>query len=128
MNIESSASLHTRNIDTGNNGYWNRNSERDHLMQEVQSYHEAPAFVQMPVKATHRRNARRRSVRQGAQIFDKAMPLSSAYTVASGEVLILRDGQLIDMVEAGELLDQRIWSDATAIAHTDCTLAPRLPA
>ena len=64
-------------------------------------------------------------MRRGGRIFGKTSPLARAYVVASGEVLILRDGRPVDLVEAGELLDPRIWRDATAIARTDCTLAPR---
>lgn len=94
---------------------------RDQINQSLQSRQEAPAFVQAP----HRRVIRRRNVRKGGRIFGKTTPLASAYMVASGEVLILRDGRLVDLVEAGELLDPSIWSDATAIAFTDCTLAPR---
>ena len=93
-------------------------------MQGRQSYQEAPVVVQMPVKATHRHIVRRRTVRRGMRIFGKSLPLANVYMVASGEVMILRGGQLVDLVEAGELLDQRIWRGATAIAHTDCMLAP----
>ena len=94
-------------------------------MQVLQRYQEAPVFVQPPVKATHRRIVRRRRVRQGGLIFGRVAPLARPYVVAAGEVLILRDGQPVDLVTAGELLDPRFWGEVTAVAHTDCTLVPR---
>ena len=66
-----------------------------------------------------------RNVRKGGRIFGASLPLADAYFVAAGEVIILRDGRPVDLVEAGELLDPNIWRNATAIAHTDCTLAPQ---
>lgn len=65
----------------------------------------------------------RRSVSRGSHIFDKHSPAPRPYTVTAGEVMILRNGHLVDLVEAGELLDPRIWQGATAVARTDCTLA-----
>lgn len=53
------------------------------------------------------------------------MKLTGAYVVTDGEVMIMREGRIIDIVEAGELLDSRIWTGATAVAYTDCTLAPQ---
>ena len=64
-----------------------------------------------------------RRVRRGTRIFDTSARFLRSYSIASGEVLILRGGRPIDLVETGELLDPRIWRDATAIAFTDCTLA-----
>lgn len=88
---------------------------------------DAPSFAPMPAPAG-KLGMRRRVVRSGSQIFDRTMPLANAYTVASGEVLILREGRVVDIVEPGELLDPRIWTDATAVALTDCTLAPQVAA
>ncbi len=92
----------------------------------VESYDQVPAFMPMGTQPAGF-GARQHSVRKGARIFDGSAPFGRAYTVASGEVLVQRDGRLIDIVEAGELLDPRFWGDATAIARTDCTLtAPTL--
>ena len=46
----------------------------------------------------------------------------TAYLVASGEVLIVRHGQPVDLLEAGDLLDLQIWPGATAMALADSTL------
>ena len=94
-------------------------------MQALQSLEHAPAIVHAPVVAPPRRIVRRRNVRKGGRIFGASLPLADAYFVAAGEVIILRDGRPVDLVEAGELLDPNIWRNATAIAHTDCTLAPQ---
>jgi CRP-like cAMP-binding protein len=96
------------------------------LAQRVDSYPldsftQAPAFVVMPAQ-TSRPAQREHRVHKGARIFDASSPFARTYTVASGEVLVHRAGQLVDIVEAGELLDPRFWGDATATAHTDCTL------
>lgn len=87
----------------------------------VESFDLVPAFMLLGTQPGIF-DARTNKVRKGARIFDGSAPFTRAYTVASGEVLVERDGRLIDIVEAGELLDPRIWGDATAIAYTDCTL------
>jgi hypothetical protein len=46
-----------------------------------------------------------------------------AYLVTSGEVLIVRHGQPVDLLEAGDLLDLQIWPGATAMALADSTFA-----
>jgi len=57
--------------------------------------------------------------------FSKGQPLiqpssicNSAYLVVHGEVLIVRHGRPVDLVEAGELLEADLWPDAMAIALT----------
>ncbi|MEZ4706425.1 MAG: hypothetical protein R3A44_04425 [Caldilineaceae bacterium] len=72
----------------------------------------------------------------GGQILFQEGDTDSAYRVLKGEVLILRQGRVVDLVETGELLDAHIWPGATAVAWTDCTLeavrpqplAPSIPA
>jgi CRP-like cAMP-binding protein len=120
-----SIDLHTRTSLQRAYSIDSEDARRDQIMRAFQSYQEAPAFVQMPVKTADQRIVRRRRVRKGGHIFAESTPSANTYMVASGEVLIFRDGQPVDLVEAGELLDPRIWSDATAIARTDCILAPR---
>ncbi len=44
------------------------------------------------------------------------------YEVITGEVVIISNGQMVDLVEAGEWLDDVIWPDATIVAWTDCVL------
>ena len=77
------------------------------------------------VMSTVYRYVTRRHVAQGERIFSRTSPVWRAYTVTAGEVLIVRDGLPVDLVGAGELLDPRFWPGATALAHTDCTLALR---
>jgi len=91
-------------------------------MQAYQDHHSSTPPPGL-ILGMNRHAIRRRSVPRGSRIFDKYAPPSRPYTVAAGEVMILRDGRLVDLVEAGELLDPRIWQGATAVARTDCTLA-----
>ena len=79
-------------------------------------------IVGEPVSKASQRE-RFRWVRRGTRIFDASGPYVRIYRVAAGEVLILRGGWPVDLVEAGEMLDPRMWQDATAIAYTDCTLS-----
>ncbi|MEZ4656389.1 MAG: hypothetical protein R2911_02350 [Caldilineaceae bacterium] len=58
----------------------------------------------------------------GGQMLFQEGDATSAYRVLKGEVLILRQGRVVDLVEAGELLDARIWPGAMAVAWTECTL------
>lgn len=58
----------------------------------------------------------------GGQIIFDENETSQAYQVISGEVVILRSGQMVDLVQAGELLDASIWNGATAVAWTHCVL------
>lgn len=61
-------------------------------------------------------------VAAGEPIFSGHEPESNAYIVTSGEVLMFRYGCPVDLLEAGELLDLRIWRDAMAVALKNCTL------
>jgi hypothetical protein len=47
---------------------------------------------------------------------------SQTYRLIEGEVLVLRHGVPIDLVEAGDYIDARIWPDATLLAWTDCRM------
>lgn len=87
----------------------------------VEIFSQVPTFVTKPT-APSSPSLRQRIVRRGARIFDASAQRARAYTVASGVVLVHRHGELIDIVEAGELLDPHFWGDATAVAYTDCTL------
>ena len=45
------------------------------------------------------------------------------YQVIAGELMILVNGYSIDLIEAGEYLDERIWNDGVVVqARTDCEL------
>ena len=94
-------------------------------MPRLQTIPETAAFVPMPVHVAHRDNIRRRYIRRGKRIFGGSTQLNGAYLVAKGEVMIIRDGNIVDFVEKDELLDSRIWRDATAVAYTDCLLTPQ---
>lgn len=63
-----------------------------------------------------------RLVRRGERIFNTRRQSPSVYTVVKGEILILRRGQLVDVVGPGEFLDTRFWPGANAVAWTDCRL------
>ena len=86
---------------------------------------DAATFVPMPLHIAHRDNIRRRFIRQGRRIFGESVQLNGAYVVARGAAMIVRNGFIVDFVEAGELLDSRIWQNATAVAYTDCLLLPQ---
>lgn len=47
---------------------------------------------------------------------------SQTYRLIEGEILVLRHGVPIDLVEAGDYIDARIWPDATLLAWTDCRM------
>ena len=49
---------------------------------------------------------------------------NQAYLITSGEVIILRDGQPVDLLEEDELLDLAFLPETVAIAHRSCTLIP----
>ncbi|MEZ4659735.1 MAG: hypothetical protein R2911_19440, partial [Caldilineaceae bacterium] len=56
------------------------------------------------------------------QVLSSADVLYHGYQVLAGEVLIVRNGRTVDLVEAGEWLNAQIWPGATAMAWTDCIL------
>jgi hypothetical protein len=60
---------------------------------------------------------------EGQIIFQPEKPDGRAYRVLGGEVLILRSGHPVDLVESGEYLDGQVWPGAVALARTDCDLA-----
>ena len=63
------------------------------------------------------------SIYIGGQIIGNEQGLAGqVYEVIAGEVVIISNGQTVDLVEAGELLDDAIWPDATIVAWTDCVL------
>jgi len=94
-------------------------------MQPVRNVRKTASITPLQAQTVHRYNIRRRKIRKGMRIFSEQRALSGAYVVTRGEVMILRAGRIIDIVEAGELLDASIWRGATAVAYTDCTLAPQ---
>ena len=61
-------------------------------------------------------------ITKGQRLFTDPALHSGTYLVTSGEVLILRNGRPVDLVEAGEILSREVWSDADAVALTTCTL------
>lgn len=60
----------------------------------------------------------------GGQILFDETDNSSVFQLLAGEVVILRNGQVVDLIEAGEVIDAGIWSGGTAVAWTDCVLQP----
>lgn len=48
-----------------------------------------------------------------------------SYLVTSGEVLILRNGRPVELLERGEIFDPSLWPGTTAMALHNCTLAIR---
>jgi hypothetical protein len=65
-----------------------------------------------------------RLLRKGQTVFDEQTLFDATYLVRSGEILIVRNGRPIDLVEADELLAATLWSGAIAIAMTDSLLEP----
>ncbi|MEZ4869962.1 MAG: hypothetical protein R3C14_52025 [Caldilineaceae bacterium] len=45
-----------------------------------------------------------------------------SYLVLSGEVVIMRNGRPVDLIEAGEWLESALWVGSSAVALTDCTV------
>lgn len=83
----------------------------------------ATILATFPLPSTARNKvAEQIQVNQGQQIFNEQNLGVQSYLVTSGEVLILRRGRAIDLVEAGELLESELWPGAIAVALTDCTL------
>ena len=79
-------------------------------------------YASMGTERDYRPVTRSRRVPRGRRIFKTGSEPARAYTVTEGEVVILRRGQLVDLVEPGEVLDPHIWGSVTAVALTDCTL------
>ena len=59
----------------------------------------------------------------GEIIREAGATLSQSYVITNGEVIILRNGVPVDLLEAGEILDDFCWEGATAVAHADCALS-----
>ncbi len=94
-------------------------------MPRLEIMTDAATIIPMPVHVAHRDNMRRRHIPQGRRIFGESKQLKGTYLIAKGEAMIIKDGYIVDFVERGEVLDSRIWSDATAVAYTDCLLEPQ---
>lgn len=58
----------------------------------------------------------------GGEILFHEYDKNSAYHLLLGEVVMLRNGQVVDLVEAGELINADMWQGVTAIAWTDCVI------
>lgn len=58
----------------------------------------------------------------GGQILFNETDSTSAFHLLAGEVVIIRHGQVVDLVETGERIDAAIWNGGTAVAWTDCVL------
>lgn len=59
---------------------------------------------------------------RGETIVLNQEPEAKAYEVTCGEVLIIHNGRIVDLVEAGEILDTAFWPGAMMIARIDCVL------
>jgi hypothetical protein len=62
-----------------------------------------------------------RQVHRGHVLFDPTAD-PPAFQLMEGEIVIFRSGHPVDLVEAGEYVDGRMWTEATAVARTHCTL------
>ncbi len=67
---------------------------------------------------------RQQCVPAGEAIFTPDDVNRRQYLLVSGEVIILRNGQIVDLVESGELLDPAIWPGAMAVAWHASILQP----
>lgn len=77
-----------------------------------------------PQRASSTKLAGRRRVARGHVLFDSGASAPGAFCLVEGEIVIMRRGLAIDLVEAGEYVDVSMWSgNTTAVARTDCTLA-----
>ncbi len=72
-----------------------------------------PASVRRPLR-----------LQKGEQLFTESALGEQRYLMTSGELLILRNGRPVDLVEAGELLEHALWPDTTAVALTACAFEP----
>jgi hypothetical protein len=64
---------------------------------------------------------------RGEIVFPAGEGTAATYVLCEGEILILRRGRPVDLIEPGEFYDPALWRDAVALAHGDCTLAPVRP-
>lgn len=72
------------------------------------------------------RRAVQASVRyeRGDVIFPAGNGETLPHLLVDGEILILRHGQPVELIEPGEYYDAALWRGTTAVAYRDCTLAP----
>lgn len=69
-------------------------------------------------------SANQRRVARGHVVFGGDLRSTSAFQLVEGEIVIMRRGLAIDLIEAGEYVDAAMWSGSTtAVARTDCTLS-----
>jgi hypothetical protein len=68
--------------------------------------------------------ARQRCAPAGEYIFTAGDLEGQQYLLVDGEVVVLRDGRIVDLVESGELLDPALWPGADAIAWHTSFLQP----
>lgn len=61
-------------------------------------------------------------IAKGQPFFTIGYAEKQNYRVTGGEVIILRNGWPIDLVECGEELDMMLRPNTTAMALSDCTL------
>ncbi len=66
-------------------------------------------------------------VAAGQPIFSGHEIETHAYLVTSGEIVILRNGRPVDLLEAGELLDLTLWPGTRVMALSACTLVALPP-
>jgi hypothetical protein len=68
--------------------------------------------------------ARQRCAPAGAYIFSADDLGKQQYLLVDGEVVVLREGKIVDLVESGEILDPALWPGADAIAWHTSFLQP----
>ena len=80
---------------------------------------DTPIVAALAAPATENKTARNQiCFSKGQPLIQSSSMSNSAYRVVHGEVLIVRHGRPVDLVEAGELLEADLWPDAMAIALT----------
>ena len=61
-----------------------------------------------------------RRYHKGQIVFNSRQDSDQGFQVKSGEVVIVRDGCMVDIVEPGESCDSSQWQHAVAIAWGNC--------
>ncbi|MEZ4684272.1 MAG: hypothetical protein R2932_59680 [Caldilineaceae bacterium] len=90
----------------------------DYHQKQIARLLAAFASLPFPVRPT----TVARHIAKGQPIRHECEEGNRQYLVTDGEVVILRNGRPLDLVECDEVLDMRLWPNATAMALSDCTL------
>jgi hypothetical protein len=85
-----------------------------------------PPHVDLPMngKQVREEGPHTLSIAAGTTIVLADRVQNRRYTLLSGEVVILRNGQIVDLIEAGEILDPVFWPGMIAVAWHHSVLQP----